>query len=444
VIKSTRVVKTVFAVGMLFAGLSASANMAEHASRSHTAGIDLITYQTDVKDVVEIVGYLPAGDSLSGAGNAAVPTLTGMMLDRGTRSQDKFAIARQLEGVGAEISFNVGAQTMQFAAKCLKKDLPLVVGLIASELRTPAFSPQEFAKAKQQLIGMLQNSLHNTDARAHQTFAREVYPAGHPNHPHSADEVLAATKIAKLGDLKAFHAKYYGPEHLTMILVGDVSMPVAQAEVGKAFAGWSGGQDFLRPAGAAVAAAKPDIVVTLADKPSVSVLLGQPTGLRYRDPDALALRVGTAVLGHGFTGRLMSTVRDKQGLTYGIGAGMSDDNITDGMWLLSASFAPALLGKGIASSRAVLETWWKDGITDQELDDRKQGLIGGYLVGLSTTGGLAGAIQNIVQRGYDLAWLDDYPQALQALTLAQVNAAIKAHLNPAEMVLVEAGSVPVH
>ena len=58
----------------------------------------------------------------------------------------------------------------------------------------------------------------------------------------------------------------------------------------------------------------------LADKPSVSVIIGQPTGLRYKDPDALALRVGTAVLGSGFTGRLMGTVRDKEGLTYNISA----------------------------------------------------------------------------------------------------------------------------
>ena len=55
-------------------------------------------------------------------------------------------------------------------------------------------------------------------------------------------------------------------------------------------------------------------------------MLGQATGLRYRDPDALPLRVGTAVLGHGFTGRLMGTVRDREGLTYGIGAGLSEDS----------------------------------------------------------------------------------------------------------------------
>ena len=124
----------------------------------------------------------------------------------------------------------------------------------------------------------------------------------------------------------------------------------------------------------------------------MSVILGQATGLRYRDPDSLPLRVGTAILGHGFTGRLMGTVRDREGLTYNIGAAVTEDSIADGAWDISASFAPSLLDKGLASTRRVLDAWWQDGVTDGELRARKQGLIGSYLVGLSTTGGVATAI----------------------------------------------------
>jgi len=137
----------------------------------------------------------------------------------------------------------------------------------------------------------------------------------------------------------------------------------------------------------------------------------------------------------------MGTVRDKEGLTYNIGAGVSQDAIADGAWDISASFAPALLDKGVASTRRELQKWWTDGITDTELADRKQGLVGGYFVGMSTTGGVAGAILVAIQRGYDLTWLDGYPEAIKALTRAQVNTAIKTHLDPAKMVLVEAGSV---
>jgi zinc protease len=175
----------------------------------------------------------------------------------------------------------------------------------------------------------------------------------------------------------------------------------------------------------------------------VTVLFGQASGLRYSDPDSLPLRVGTAILGLGFTGRLMSTVRDKEGLTYNIGASMGDDSIVDGVWEVSASFAPTLLSKGVESTRREIAKWWKDGITEQELASRKQGVIGGYFVSLSTTLGLAETILSNAERGFDTSWLDAYPKAVRALTRDQVNAAIRAHINPTTMVLVEAGSVPV-
>jgi zinc protease len=436
------VLTAMISLGGAAAAMAAAADAVDKSHREQVAGIDLITYRTDVKDVVVILGSLPAGDAMAGSGNIAIPTLTGMMLDRGTKSLDKFAIAEQLDNVGAEISFNVGTQSVEIRAKCLKKDLPLVMGLIAADLRTPALQPQEFAKAKQQFIGALEASAQNTEARAHEAFGRAVFPQGHPNRPHTVSEYETAAKAASIDELKAFHAKYFGPAHLTLVVVGDVTASDTQAEVGKDFAGWSGGQDFIRPATPAVLTAAHEVSVPLADKPSVSVIIGQPTGLRYKDPDALALRMGTAILGRGFTGRLMGSIRDKEGLTYNIDAAVAEDSIVDGSWDISASFAPALLAKGIASTRRELDKWWKDGITDQELATRKQGLAGGYLVSLSTTGGLAATLLTNTQRGYDVSWLDGYPKAINALTRDQVNSAIKNHLNPGVMVLVEAGSVP--
>jgi zinc protease len=439
-------VRSVIAAVLILVSGTALASMAEHAQRASTAGIDVITHRANVKDVVVIVAALPAGDAMAEPGNVAVPTLSGMMLDRGTKALDMFAIADKLDSVGAAVSFEVGAQSLHVHAKCLKKDVPLVMGLIASELRTPALLPAEFNKAKQQFIGGMQASAQNSGARAREAFERSIYPEGHPNRPHTLAEFVAAAKSANLDEVKAFQAKYYGPAHMTMVVAGDVSDAEVRAEITKAFAGWSGGQDYIRgntkgPAPSAPADAAREVTVPLADKPSVTLILGQATGLRYRDTDTLALRIGTAILGRGFTGRLMSTVRDKEGLTYGINASVGDDSIADGDWDISASFAPTLLQKGIASTRRELDKWWKEGVTAQELSARKQGIIGDYLVGLSTTGGLADTILTNVQRGYDVGWLDQYTQAVNAVTLTQVNAAIKAHLNPAAMVLVEAGSV---
>ena len=428
---------------LLLLGSVAAANMADQAHRSKINGIDLITYRTNVKDVVIILGVLPAGDAMVESGNIAIPTLSGMMLDRGTKALDKFAIADKLDNVGAEISFAVGVQSLEVRAKCLRKDLPMIIDTIAAELRTPALQVAEFGKAKQQFIGELEASAQNTGARAAEGFNRAVFPPGHPNRPHTLSEYIAAARTANIEEIRNFQAKYYGPAHMTLVVVGDVSDADTESEVTKAFSGWSGGQDYVRPAKPASTTAASDVMVPLADKPSVTILLGQATGLRYIDPDTLALRVGTAILGRGFTGRLMGTVRDKEGLTYNIGASVDDDSIVDGAWQISASFAPALLSKGVESTRRELVRWWTDGVTDQELAARKQGAIGGYFVGMSTTSGLAETILINTQRGFDPTWLDAYPKAVKALTREQVNAAIKTHLNPSNMVLVEAGSVPV-
>jgi zinc protease len=73
-------------------------------------------------------------------------------------------------------------------------------------------------------------------------------------------------------------------------------------------------------------------------------------------------------------------------------------------------------------------------------------LIGSYLVGLSTTTGLADTILTDVQRGYGVSRVDEYPGAIKALTRNEVNDAIKKHVNPGDMVTVEAGSLaaPAH
>ena len=80
-------------------------------------------------------------------------------------------------------------------------------------------------------------------------------------------------------------------------------------------------------------------------------------------------------------------------------------------------------------------------MTAEELAARKSEFIGSHQVGLSNAKGLAQAILETVLRGYDLAYLDQYPAAVEAVTVSQVNAAIHAHLEPNQMVLIKAGTV---
>jgi len=434
-------IRSVVCVLTLLLSAGAEAGIAGKVSRTKTESIDLIVYRTNLKDVVTIIGSIPAGDAFASGASAAVPTLTGMMLDQGTTREDKYAIAQKLENAGASITFGVDTQVVDIRARCLARDLPMVIGLIADELRAPAMSPAEFEKARQHLIGALQGSKDNSSYRARDTFNRAVFPPGHPNHPQTIESLVKSTQSATVADIKAFHQKYYGPSNMILVFVGDVDAPRVKRAITKSFAGWTGGAGVLPAPEAAKPAPERLETIELEQKPSVTILMGQATGLKYRDPDTLALRLGASVLGAGFTSRLMSSVRDREGLTYGIGAGVGDDAFTDGAFFISATFAPQLLDKGLASTRRELRKWWAEGIKPEEFKDHQQNLIGLYQVGMSTSGGLAGALMTTAQRGLDLDWLDRYPSLIRSLTPKQVDAAIKKHLDPDKMILVEVGTL---
>lgn len=436
--KTLRIFLLLATLGLPFA----RAGIAENIVRDDVNGIDLITLKTGVKNVVTIKGTLPLGHAASPVDNPALAMLTGSMLDKGTLKNDKFAIAQKLESVGASIGFGVGTETLGIGGKCLTKDVPLVISLIAEQLREPAFSPEEFEKVKKQYIGALKQALDNTNLQAADNFSRAIYPLGHPNRKTPTTEMIAAVERTTLDEVKAFYAEYYGPAHLTLILVGDVDSAAIKSDVTQSFAGWTGGKlpETLDVVGGKLDTAS-EQTVFMADKTNVTIVWGQATGMRYSDPDALALRVGTDILGGGFSARLMGNVRDKEGLTYGIYGYTANDNLRDGDWRIWANFSPDLLDKGIESTRRQLIKWHNEGVTAEELADRISGLSGEYKVGLSTTDGMAAAILNALQCGYDLSWLDEYPTALSSLTLDQVNGVIKKHLDPDKMVIIKAGTV---
>ena len=140
--------------------------------------------------------------------------------------------------------------------------MPTVVDLLAEQLRSPAFAPDEFARAKAQFGAMLQQLGDSPDALAWEAMARAIFPATSPNASVAREQLLTATQAATLEQVKAFHARYYGPDHMTLVFVGDIDLAAAKAMVEHAFSGWSGGVDFTRNSPPAPAAAARTVTVT--------------------------------------------------------------------------------------------------------------------------------------------------------------------------------------
>jgi zinc protease len=413
------------------------AKIAPRIARTKVDGIDLLVCPTGVKDVVTITGSFPAFDPA----DPVLGDLAADMLERGTKKNDARAIATILDKVGAQIQYNSEAGNIKFTARCLKKDTAKVIALLAEELREPSFPKDEFDKLVKQKIAEAQQSRVDTDVQAGIAFRRAVYVAGHPLYLETPDETIANLKKTTVDQVKAFHQHWFGPEQCLMVVVGDADPAAIQKQVATAFNGWMGGHALPKTPAMAAIKQSSESTVAVPGKESVSVVMGEPLGLRPTDDDYLPLLVGTSALGHGFTSRLVGKVRDTEGLTYGITAGLSGSGQLDRAWVVDATFAPSLLKQGLVSTHRELDKWQHDGITAAELDYRKNMLAGEHNVNLATTGGLAEAILDTIRNGQELSWIDDYPQQVGALSLDQINDVIHRRVDPGKLVTIKAGTV---
>jgi zinc protease len=420
----------------------AAPKISDNITRKKINGIDVIAAKTGVKDVITFTGSLAAGDAFSPESNSMIADLTGNMLDKGTTKSEKFALAKKLEDIGATVSFSVGSNTLSFSGKLLKKDLAAVVGLLAEQLRMPLFSADELDKLKKQRIGNFQESMDDPGSVADNTLSQLLFPKGHPNYQAPLKQAIDDIDKVTLEDIKSFYNKYYGPKSMVFAAAGDVDAKELEKAIETSFSGWKGGVDYPVVKNPDIKTPLVNKFISMRGKTSTVLDLGLAVNVKRTDPDYYPLMFGVDVFGGGtFMARLMSIVRDDEGLTYGIYSWLSKDIFNTGQWNVQGTFAPQLLAKGTESTMRELKKWVKDGITDAELKNTKSRLIGEYKVQLATTGGLVNQLLSIVQRGLDVDFIDNYPDIINALTLNQVNDAIKKYINPANVVTVVAGSV---
>jgi predicted Zn-dependent peptidase len=184
-------------------------------------------------------------------------------------------------------------------------------------------------------------------------------------------------------------------------------------------------------------------MVPMPDKANVDVRMGHALPIRRDHEDYPALYVGNYVLGGDFAARLMSTVRDELGLTYNIRSSLR--GVTTryaGSWQTSVTLSHDSLEEGIAATKDLIRDFVAQGATADELDAKKTTITGSYTVGLATTGNLAQSILTNAERGFDVSYLDRFPEEIEALTLEEVNDAIEQYLHPETLQEALAGTRP--
>ncbi len=405
-------------------------------------GITLDVLANHAVPTVAVHGIVLAGRMYDPPGEPAVPALTAMMLERGTATRDKRTIAARLDGVGAQlrISSDVYGATIQGSG--LSRDLGLLLSILADEMKNPAFADSELKKAKAEMKTDVLRAFDDTRQRAFDRLTQNAFASGHPFHAPSKEEMLGSLEAARPTDLRAFHRSRYVGSSLYLAIVGDVDPERIATVVDSLLGGVPKGSLPAMDLPRAGSGTPVHEAVALKGKANMDLMFGAASGLRRKDPDYEACLVANAALGQSsLSSRLGKRVRDTEGLTYSIYSRFTMTDFLDGVWLADIAVAPSNLGKAMKSAREVIEDYCKNGITEEEVATQKSFFAGNYQVQLATNAGIAQSLAVAEKFGYGPAYLDEFPDRVRRVTREQVNAAIKAHLDPTKLSVIVAGDL---
>ncbi len=414
-----------------------AARIAPRVSRTRTAGLDLLVCPGGSPDIVHLSGSLPLGTPA----NQPLASLVTEMIQLGTSAHDGSELGRLMDEAGITLEFMADNGHLHFTGSCLSSELPKLLSILAEQLRQPSFPEDEFSAIRDKLISEARSSRNDPQWLATLALNRAIFPAGHAERLPDATETIAQLQKITRKNLLDFYQQWFGPTGAVLVLAGDLRPGNCQAEVERCFGGWSGEKPAPEPTAAPESVPAAKIALPISGKESITVLLGQPCRVRQPQQDALALSLATAALGDGFTSRLVNTVRDTEGLTYGISAGLFLDDQQTGLWSTTGTFAPEFIDRGLASIHREIERWHRDGLDEREFAYRRNALLGSHRVQLATTAGIAEALHTCVLQGLPPEWLDESQTRLMALTRDEVNAAIHRHLDPQRMIEVTSGAL---
>ena len=405
-------------------------------------GLTTYVVPTKIKDVITIAGSMLGGAVYSKENNTRLSSITVSMLDKGTVDKSKYDISNILESIGAEISFISSNHHINFSAHCLRQDLPVVVDLLTEQLRTPEFSPDELTLLKKRVIANLERSKEDTKKQALIGLLEHLYPIRHINYKNTIEESIEFVNSVNLSDIKKYHQTTFGLGSINIIAAGDVPSEKFTGLVNNSFKDW-GTQKLVELDIHADANKRKHATgsMEIKDKTSSDIYIGQTVNITEEHEDYYDLMMGIYILGGNFSARLMQTVRDEQGLTYGIGSLIAGTSFgCDGYWNTWGTFSPSLFEKGKNATMDQIIKWYNNGINSNELEAKKTTITGAYQVGMDTTGGVVALLLSNAERGRSVAYLDKYPEKITKLSLGQVNRAIKQHIDPKKLTLVSAGS----
>lgn len=407
--------------------------------RSITAnGITVLFLEQHYLPIVEVHAMLKVGSAQDPPEKAGLANLVSSLLDEGTTTRSSKQLAEQIDFVGGTLEAKTSEDFTTASVRVLKKDTDVGASLLADILQHPAFHKQEFERIRNQIIGEIVSDNDDPGHVAAKAFNQLVFH-GHPYRwpVNGTEETL--TKIT-LADVQSFYAKEYLPNQTILAIIGDLTYDQASTLVQTHFSAWKKGPPPARTLKKPSQIERKMIQLIEKDLTQSTIMLGH-AGISRTNPDYYAVTVMNYILGAGgFSSRLMDSIRDKQGLAYGVMSHF-DARLMPGAFMVNLQTRSETTNQAITGVLNELKGMRDAPVTDQELADAKSFIMGSFPLRFDSTAKLAQVLAQVEFYGLGLDYFTQYPKWIERVTKDDVQRVAKQYLDPQRYALVVVGDL---
>ncbi|HTW65547.1 MAG TPA: pitrilysin family protein [Bryobacteraceae bacterium] len=422
------------------------ANIEQHLTRLKLPdGLKLAMLpKTSRGGTVSAVLRIEFGDEKALEGMSAIGSMTGAMLMRGTKQHTRQQIQDELVKLDARISVSGNVSGANASIETTGANLIPALRLAAEILREPSFPDSEFESAKKQRIAGIEGRKTEPNALAPLALDRALdpFPKRDVRYIGTFDEQMDDANKVTLEDIKHFHSQFYGASHGELVIVGQFDPQAASKTAAELFGNWPSPAPYKRITEDFEKTTPVNLRIDTPDKQNAMFMAALHLPMSDTDPDYPAMVMANYMFGGSITARIPDRIRNREGLSYGVYSNFSAPEPDSGNTARFSAMAisnPKNSPKVEASFRDELAKTLAGGFTQAELDAAKKSIRDERKMGRSQDQGLLRLIEVREDAGRTLAWDEQLDAKLDALTLDQVNAAFRKHVDASSISIVKAG-----
>jgi zinc protease len=387
--------------------------------------------------IVSVRALIRTGSYWEPQNKVGLARLTGtVQRTGGTTSMTGDQIDDYLEARAALVETGVGGDSGSAAMNCLKQDFDDVFKVYLDVLRNPAFAQDKLDLAKVQSNASIARRNDNVGGITGREIGRLVYG---PDSPIVSLEEYATIAAITRDDLVAWHKTYFVPNNIMLGVSGDFDPKAMRKTIEQAFASW--------PKGPEVAVGKipyrqtPNPGVFFIEKPDVTQanIAMAELGIEQKNPDYFAAQIMNEVLGGGFSGRLVNSIRTKQGLAYSVSGGLGAAFDRPGLMRLGMQTKSASLFDAIAALKVEVNGIVTNPPTDDEMGLAKESILNSFIFNYDSRAGILAQQMNYAYHGLPSNYLEMYRSNIEKVTKDDVVRVAKKYVHVDDLSILVVG-----